>query len=147
MTFFRHPYGIHARRHAPTRRTAAVAWFLVAFYVVASGRALLPGLCATQTAMDERCALPANGAALSVSATVCCPSQRPATGTPTDEAPVTPAESKCPFCNLLLAKTDPPLGSAAADLRGPAHVAPLPFGGQVAQEAPFAAAPNRAPPA
>ncbi|MBL7647214.1 MAG: hypothetical protein JNK74_13585 [Candidatus Hydrogenedentes bacterium] len=137
----------------PTRRsgwgTALVVWALVAFYLLASARAFVPGLCATQAAIDAQCHTPQGAATISPARRSCCAAKVPATteSCPTDERePITPSESGCAFCNLLIAHTDPPFAFVMAALPEPAHARPLPLLVQVAPEAPLAAAPNRAPP-
>ena len=124
-----------------------VAWGIVAFYVLASARALVPGLCATQAAMDAQCHVESGETEIKRVSGSCC-SVPARENTPDDgEAPITPAESHCAFCNLLIAHTDPPFTFVLDTLLSPAHAAPALQTFQVAQEAPFAAAPNRPPPA
>jgi len=134
----------HARRPA---FGPLIAWGIVAFYVLASARALVPGLCATQAAMDAQCHVEAGETVLKRVSGSCCPVPVEQDSSGDENAPVTPAESHCAFCNLLIAHTDPPFAFVMDTVPEPAHAAQVLLSFQVAQEAPFAAAPNRAPPA
>lgn len=135
---------IHARRPA---FGALVAWGIVAFYVLASARALVPGLCATQAAMDAaQCHVEAGETIVKRVSGSCCPVPVEDSAPGEEKAPVTPAESHCAFCNLLIAHTDPPFAFVMDTLPDAAYAAQVLLSFQVAQEAPFAAAPNRAPP-
>lgn len=78
-----------------------VSWSLVLFFLLASGRALVPGLCATQRAMDAQCAV-GTGGVLKGTTPSCC---SVASGSESKEQdgsprPVTPGESGCAFCKL-----------------------------------------------
>lgn len=78
-----------------------VSWFLVLFFLLASGRALVPGLCATQRAMDAQCAVGTGDVFRSASPSCCSvasgSSSKEQDGSP---MPVTPEESGCAFCKL-----------------------------------------------
>ena len=128
---------LHPRQRRVTHVGLVVLWSLVAFYILASARALIPGLCATQAAMDAQCHVAETGSC-------CATTEEPAESQP--DAPVTPAESGCAFCNLLIAHTDPPLLLSAVLLPTPAPPAYLPESEQRTEDAPRADAPNRAPP-
>ena len=149
MNAFRNRYRSAVPRPAVTRMACAVAWFMVAFYVLASGRALVPGLCATQAAMDAQCAIPAGGAVLSSASRGCCPAPpKPETCCPDGEKhPVTPEESHCAFCNLVIGLAEAPSGLVLPAPAPPKFADHVPLAFQVAQEVAKGAAPNRAPPA
>lgn len=96
------------RRQSPKTGTFAcsrvqflVSWSLVLFFLLASGRALVPGLCATQRAMDAQCAV-GSGDVLSGGARSCCSvaAESESSETDGDPRPVTPEESGCAFCKL-----------------------------------------------
>lgn len=76
-----------------------VARLLVCFYVLASCRALIPGLCATQAAVEA--SQQSNAQASVVAAHSCCslaqPPQDSSRPTPVRNAPAT----KCAFCELV----------------------------------------------
>lgn len=125
-----------------------VSWFLVAFYLVASGRAFIPGICATQRAMDAQCA--ANSECTSIHALHSCCSM-PAPTAPQGEKgskrPVTPAESGCALCKLVSSVA--PL-SVTVTLDAPleaGHASPPAVAAQLASTALLGAAHKRGPPA
>ncbi|MBX3177652.1 MAG: hypothetical protein KF886_09845 [Candidatus Hydrogenedentes bacterium] len=139
-----------SRTVSGVRRGACAAWgvsgFLVLFYILASCRALIPGLCATQAAMDAHCG--PTGGSTPAPAGICCymPPDDDGSSAPAPD-PVTPEQSRCAFCNLLIAKTDPPL-FFTAPLPAPAHFAgAIPVAEQFVGAFSRGAAPNRAPPA
>lgn len=122
-----------------------VSWALVLFYLLASARAFLPGLCATQAAMDAQCAMPGESTATAIH---CCSTSSPTPESgPDSPRPVTPAESGCAFCNLLIAPTDAPQHLILPAPAPPQFAVRIPLAMQCAQGAPRANAPNRAPPA
>jgi len=87
-----------SKTHTAIRFTAAAA---LAFYALATGRALIPGLCETLAAVQEDAVhAQSNGA-------VCCPSDRSAS-----DAPVVHASGEhhadCAFCALSEALCVPP---------------------------------------
>lgn len=80
-------------------RTFWVAsWLLVVLYLVASGRAFIPGICATQRALDAQCAAESNGT--SMHALRACCALPPAKDGESD-APVAPGDSGCALCKLV----------------------------------------------
>jgi len=136
------------QRHSACWMRWTVSAGLVLFYLLASARALIPGLCATQSANDAQCGAPLGKDAISSTAHHCCPT--PAAESDDDDGdrrPVTPAESHCAFCNLLIAHIEP---SIAVDLPTPSpwrFPDQIPLVAQLAQTVDFGATPNRAPPA
>ena len=133
-------------KHPRFRMLRPVSCALVLFYLLASARALVPGLCATQAAMDAQCAMP--GEPRASAAIHCCPTTSPASESgPDTPQPVTPAESGCAFCNLLIAPTDAPQLLILPAPAPPQFAGRIPLAMQWSQDAPRADAPNRAPPA
>ena len=96
-------------------RTFWVAsWLLVALYLVASGRAFIPGICATQRAMDAQCAANSDGPSMH-GLRACC--ALPAGDEGESDAPIAPGNSGCALCKLV---------SSAAPLAATVYVpAPL----------------------
>ncbi|MBL7647578.1 MAG: hypothetical protein JNK74_15435 [Candidatus Hydrogenedentes bacterium] len=95
-------------------RTFWVAsWLLVVLYLVASGRAFIPGICATQRALDAQCAAASSGT--SMHAIRACCAMPPAKDGESD-APVAPGDSGCALCKLV---------SSVAPLAATVHV-PVP---------------------
>lgn len=145
------PYRTPSTRLSPTRAACFIAWFMVAFYVLASGRGLVPGLCATQAAMDAQCAVDGRVALLSNPAAGCCP--KPVEPAPDachpgdNKRPITPEESHCAFCNLVIGLADAPIALALLSLPPPAYAESIPLESWVAQEVTRSNAPSRAPPA
>jgi hypothetical protein len=92
-------------------RTFWVAsWLLVVLYLVASGRAFIPGICATQRALDAQCA--ADSGSPSIHALrACC--VLPPTRDGESDAPVAPGDSGCALCKLV---------SSVAPLAATVHV-------------------------
>lgn len=124
------------------------SWFLVVFYLVASGRAFIPGICATQRAMDAQCA--ANSGTASIHALrSCCtlPARTVPDGEKGSKRPVTPAESGCALCKLVSSVA--PLSVTVALSMPPeaAHASPQVQVAQVASAAVRGAAHKRGPPA
>jgi hypothetical protein len=79
-----------------TRRTRTLAMFFIALYALASGRSLVPGMCATQAALDREAA--------SIAAAYCC--ARPAPFQPHHDENSTQRpipETRCALCQLALA--------------------------------------------
>ena len=94
-------FSTHARSWP--RAHGSICWLLVLFYLVASGRALIPGLCATLNAARAdakaaRCDALANGDPS------CC-SQRALAQRIGDKQPVRPRQTRecghCAFCSLV----------------------------------------------
>ena len=131
-----------------SRWCTSVALGLVLFYVLASVRALIPGLCATQVAMDNQCPIERGAPQLIGNTISCCTS--PASRTiPEDgeKRPITPAESHCAFCNLIIGLTDPPERLVLPLPASPQYAERIPLTVQRAQEILWGVAPNRGPPA
>lgn len=131
-----------------SRWCTSLAWALVLFYVLASVRALIPGLCATQVAMDNQCPVE-RGAPQLIGNTIRCCTSPAARTTPEDgeKRPITPAESHCAFCNLIIGLTDPPEPFILPVPTSPQYAERIPLTVQRAQEIPWGVAPNRGPPA
>ena len=154
------PCRAHTMQRIPaTRRNASIphpvtwigrafSWALVLFYLLAAGRAFVPGLCATQAAMDAQCGAPGETGARIGAAIHCCPAppEGPESGSDAPQ-PVTPAESGCAFCNLLIAPADGPQGLVLPAPAPPQFAGRIPLAMQWPGESPRSAAPNRAPPA
>ena len=72
-----------------------LAMFFIALYALASGRSLVPGLCATQSALDREAA--------SIAAAFCCADSMPHR-TENDGSSSRPVpKTLCTFCKLALA--------------------------------------------
>ena len=91
-----------------------VAWLLVVFYLVASGRAFVPGICATQRAMDAQQARE-SGAPSIHALRACC--VLPPSKDGESRVPVAPDDSGCALCKLV---------SSVAPLVVTVHVPPPP---------------------
>lgn len=140
-SFYRHTYRV-------TLGVRTVSWFLVLFYLVASCRAFLPGICATQNAMDARNeAEPCEQ--LSTGLPSCCAARlaHPSTGDDSDDAPVTPQDAHCPFCTLVMSAAPVPCHVEAPVPLQPLFTPPLALASLESQDAPRGAFQNRAPPA
>lgn len=78
------------------RRTRILAVGFVLLYALASGRSLIPGMCATQSAMN------AEGASFA-SAECCARPEAPFSNHNSDGDPNSANQSRCAFCQLALA--------------------------------------------
>ena len=74
------------------------SWLLVALYLVASGRAFIPGICATQRAMDAQCASASDGSSMRALRACCV---LPRGESEESELPIAPGESGCALCKLV----------------------------------------------
>lgn len=101
MTFFAKSPMTRPRGFA----SRTVPAFLVAFYVLASVRALVPGLCATQAAMNQEAACCAHG------------STESGQGQPILHVPAA-AHPSCAFCSLAQAMATPGAALPAISLSG-----------------------------
>lgn len=124
------------------------SWFLVALYLVASGRAFIPGICATQRAMDAQCAQD-SGAPSIHALRSCCSVPAPAAhqGEKGSKRPVTPAESGCALCKLVSSVAPLSITVALAMPPEAAHASPQAQVAQLASAAVRGAAHKRGPPA
>jgi len=82
----------------PSRMVWLLCWFLVVLYLLASGRAFIPGICATQRSLDARQVRESDGPRMH-SIRLCCvlPPARDAE----PDAPSGPRESGCALCKLV----------------------------------------------
>ena len=95
-------------------RTFWVAsWLMVVLYLVASGRAFIPGICATQRALDAQCAAESSETSMHAIRACCV---LPPTKDGASDTPVAPGESGCALCKLV---------SSVAPLAATVHV-PVP---------------------
>ncbi|MBX3176414.1 MAG: hypothetical protein KF886_03560 [Candidatus Hydrogenedentes bacterium] len=95
LTHRAHTTGVRRRLAQPLR---LAAWLLVVFYFVASGRAFLPGVCATQRALDAQNARD-SGAPSMYAPRACC--YLPLPEGSESEAPLAPENSGCALCKLV----------------------------------------------
>ena len=96
--------------------------FMLAFYALAVCRGLIPGLCATQNALDARLHQAADG---------CCPSAVSPAGAYDALVADTDPHPDCAFCSLITttvrsaeAPAPPPHAPVASTACAPAHDAP-----------------------
>ncbi|MBI1320266.1 MAG: hypothetical protein GC168_15170 [Candidatus Hydrogenedens sp.] len=82
----------------------SLAVLMAVFCVLASGRALVPGMCATQRALEENAAVRAAASCCSVQPASCC-SKAPA---PPAGGTRAPGETNCAFCHLAKAVAENP---------------------------------------
>ena len=75
-----------------------LSWFLVTLYLVASGRAFIPGICATQRALDAQ-QVSDSGAPSIHALRACC--VFPRAKDRESGVPVAPRESGCALCTLV----------------------------------------------
>lgn len=122
-----------------------VAWGIVLFYALASGRGFLPGLCATLNAAERSCS--AEDEVLANATRSCCsapePADAPGQGS---KRPITPEESGCPFCHLVQTACETPTYPVMPDVATPTFAAPLSPVSPLPRDIVFADAPKRAPP-
>ena len=130
--------------YRPSRAVIAFAWFLVAFYLLSSGRALVPGLCATQKMLDAQRDVPTCTVSARSIRSCCVPSST----APSDSegVPTAPMESGCAFCKLLQSVAPIPPGLSLPPLVALAFRVPVARDGQMAQEGAPGDIQNRAPP-
>lgn len=110
---------------------------MLAFYALAVCRGLIPGLCATQNALDESSAQ---------SSSSCCAHTAP-TGTGETLSAASSKDVHCAFCSLLTItaqSVQAPVAASAFDIARPVHI-----DGQAAPDLAIAHDPNqrRGPPA
>jgi len=75
-----------------------LCWFLAALYLIASGRAFIPGICATQRALDAQQARESDAPRMHALRPCCVlpPAKDGESG-----APAAPRESGCALCKLV----------------------------------------------
>lgn len=130
--------------HRPTRAVVLFAWFLVAFYLLSSGRALIPGLCATQRMLDAQRDVPSCTVSAQRIRACCIP---PATSESDPEnSPAIPTESGCAFCKLLQSVAPVPPGLSLPPLAALAFRVPVAREAQRAHDGAPGDIQNRAPP-
>ncbi len=79
------------RKHSTTTFIRVVGLTLIALLSLASGRSLIPGLCATQTALED---------AHAATTSSCCDVPTPRTDDGVPFVRAVPSEVHCAFCNL-----------------------------------------------
>src|SRR5690606_16269289 len=106
-----------SRRRTRLHRT--VLWGMVAFYMVASGRALVPGLCGTIAAAEAR----AGAQQVSMAAArSCCQLPLPDASGDHDTPPADGDAGTCAFCNLVQTFGQIPVYVRAPEPWAPHHV-------------------------
>jgi hypothetical protein len=96
------------------RNIRGVAFFLIAFHLLAVGRAFVPGLCATQEALR---AAAGDAQACPTEAVSCCAINQDAPQGPGYSTPIKKGPS-CAFCHLVLAHVLPTVPAADSDAPG-----------------------------
>jgi len=114
MLKYRTPYS--GSLQSRSRAYWLAAWLLVVFYLVASGRAFVPGICATQWAMDARQARDLAAPSLHAPRGCCI---LPRAGSGESKEPVVPENSGCALCKLV--STAAPLAATVHVPAPPAH--------------------------
>jgi hypothetical protein len=123
-------------------------WFLVAFYLVASCRAFIPGACATLNAVyaaqeSSSCEVLSSGLpSCCASRTAPVPTGDGDSGTP----PAAPQDGHCPFCTLVMSPIPAPCAVILPVPAAPVFGTPLPLEDRAPQAIVTTAFQNRAPP-
>lgn len=92
------PSTSHGTLQRRSRTFWLASWLLVGLYLVASGRAFIPGICATQRAMDAQCAASSDGPSMQ-GLRACC--AMPSGEDGESDTPVAPGDSGCALCKLV----------------------------------------------
>lgn len=124
------------------------SWFLVIFYLVASGRAFIPGICATQRALEAQC-VETSGAPTMHALRACCvlPPAPSKEGKGGSHQPVTPDESGCALCKIVTTMAPLVATVVLPDPPRPEYNSPQALAHQRAESLAHGALQTRAPPA